>query len=369
MKVFFPDYKRCVVNFMSSIRKYYGLTCMYDSLVELDEVLSEEYKNIIIVLLDGLGSNVIKKTIGENSFLNSFKKTDYSSVFPSTTTSSTTSYLSCKYPIEHSWLGWHMYFKEIDKNIVLFSNKDYYDMDYSNDEVIKSISYQNIFDELSNIGISCYSIKPPIINELEKDLGFELDKVKEIIEKDNNKKFIYVYNHNPDHVIHEFGVTSSESIDVIKYLDKQLNNFYNEMDNDTLTIVCADHGLVNVKEINLYDYPNIVSLFKRLPSLEPRACSFTIKDGHKEEFVNNFNNLFGNDFILLSKEEVYKKKIFGYGLPNKRVDEFIGDYISLAINNYMFIYNEDDKHIPMVASHGGLLEDEMLIPLIVLNKK
>lgn len=369
MKIMYPNYNRSIVNLIASIKKYYNIPYSIQTLPELDRVLEKEYNNMVLVLLDGLGSNVIYKTIGCDSFLFKHKISDLTSVFPPTTTTATASYLSGKLPIEHCWLGWHMYFQQIKKDIVLFNNKGYYDENYFNDKIVNCISYRSIFDDLSESGISCYSIKPPIMNNLERDLKIELNMVEEIIRSDDNKKFIYVYNYNPDHIMHEFGVQSCESIDMIKYMEKQLVLFYNRIDNDTIVIVCADHGLIDIEEINLFNYPKLLSMLERLPSLEPRASSFSVKKEKEKDFVNEFNNLFKDKFILLSKEEVYASSLFGDAKKHYLFDDFLGDYLAIACDKYMLIYSEDKNRIPMKAGHSGLLEDEMLIPLIILEKK
>lgn len=45
------------------------------------------------------------------------------SVFPPTTTSATTSFLTGLTPSEHHWYGWDMYFQDSNETISLFLNK------------------------------------------------------------------------------------------------------------------------------------------------------------------------------------------------------------------------------------------------------
>ena len=74
------------------------------------------------MLYDGMGSNILKRNLSSNSFLNKNKLMNIDAVFPATTTASTTSVLSGKNPNEHGWLGWDLYFKEFDKTISIFPN-------------------------------------------------------------------------------------------------------------------------------------------------------------------------------------------------------------------------------------------------------
>ncbi len=369
MKVMYPDYTNSIVNFMASIRKFYGLSYQHNTMPKLDEVLSKDYKNIIMILLDGMGSNIISKTIGDNSFLAKKKVADFSSVFPCTTAAATTAYLSCKTPIENAWLGWHMYFKQIDNDVTLFLNQGYYnDIKYDTSITGTYIPYKSIITELNEIGVKADLINAPFINKEDKVIENQLEKVKEFIKSSDSKKFMYVYNDDPDHTIHGEGVSSKKTFKVIKKLNDALKKFYKEIDDETLVLVCADHGLVDVLEINLFGYPKILSYLKRLPSIEPRAATFYVKDGYHKEFEEEFNSLWKDEFVLLTKKEVYEKQIFGVGIPHPLVDDFIGDYLALSKGRYMFGYNEASEYDVMKATHAGLLEDEMLIPLIVLKK-
>ena len=106
-------------------------------------------------------------------------------------------------------------------------------------------------------------------------------------------------------------------------------------------------------------------MLERLPSIEPRCATFFVKKEKVAEFQVEFNSLWKDDFILLTKEEALKKNIFGTGNKHHLFDDFLGEYIALATGRYMFGYNENlDDENTMLATHAGLTEDEMIIPLI-----
>ena len=70
-----------------------------------------------------MGSRLIKKSLGENSFLYRNMLKEISSVVPATTTASTTSMLTGLSPMEHGWLAWDLYFKKENKIVTMFTNK------------------------------------------------------------------------------------------------------------------------------------------------------------------------------------------------------------------------------------------------------
>lgn len=60
----YPDYKNNIVNIAGSIEKYFDLKSDVFSLVEIDEVLNTyKPKNVVVILFDGMGYNLINKKI------------------------------------------------------------------------------------------------------------------------------------------------------------------------------------------------------------------------------------------------------------------------------------------------------------------
>ena len=57
MNIVKPDYNRSVLSISSSIMKYYNVDSNYQSLKELDDILSKKYRNIVYLIIDGLGYN------------------------------------------------------------------------------------------------------------------------------------------------------------------------------------------------------------------------------------------------------------------------------------------------------------------------
>ena len=69
-------------------------------------------KNIVLLVLDGMGLDVLK-THAPDGFLMKNCEARLSSVYPCTTTSVLTTFETGLTPIEHGWLDWSHYFKEI----------------------------------------------------------------------------------------------------------------------------------------------------------------------------------------------------------------------------------------------------------------
>ena len=68
-KLYMPNYDNCILNIDASLCKYYGIEPKYKTFTELDSVLEgKKYKHIAIMLLDGLGSYILRNNLLDNSF-------------------------------------------------------------------------------------------------------------------------------------------------------------------------------------------------------------------------------------------------------------------------------------------------------------
>ena len=103
---------------------------------------------------------------------------------------------------------------------------------------------------------------------------------------------------------------------------------------------------------------------ERNTSFEPRTVNFSIKENKNGKFVELFNKYFGKDFDLWTKEEVINKKIFGDGEENTIFRSALGDYLAVAKGNKTLLYNGDKEFL---SSHAGYTDDEVLVPLIVIE--
>ena len=58
--ILFPDYNHSILNLITSILKYYKVSTQYNTLEKIDQLLEKQYKNIVLVILDGMGENILR---------------------------------------------------------------------------------------------------------------------------------------------------------------------------------------------------------------------------------------------------------------------------------------------------------------------
>ena len=98
-KTLMPDYNHCILNLITSILKNYKVETKYNGLEKIDELLKKQYKNVVLVLLDGMGKNILDNA-SPNGVFSKNKIDEITSVYPSTTAAAMTTYYSGKPPIE-----------------------------------------------------------------------------------------------------------------------------------------------------------------------------------------------------------------------------------------------------------------------------
>jgi len=360
------NYKECLTNLACSIRKYFNLSYNHNTLNYIDKILENENpKNVIVILFDGMGSKILERTLDKNSFFLQNKYKDITTVFPATTTAATTSIRTGLNPVEHGWLGWNTYISSIDKTITLFlkseKGKETICEEFINNP--NTLVNATIVTDINKKGeYNAIELFPFGTNRYE-NLDDMLKRIEEKA-KEPGRKYIYAYDDEPDHTMHELGPDD----EIVTKLIDERNNKVSELCEkltDSLIIVVADHGHLKVENILLNDYPEIFNMLERTPSLEPRAISFKVKEEYKNIFKDKFNNTFGEYFNLYEKENIINSKLFGDGIENELFKDAIGDYIAIAKSNKCLL---SDGDIELASQHAGYTEDEILVPLILKKK-
>jgi len=366
----FPDYTNSIMNVSNSFLHYYGIKTDYPGQKSLDKILQDKNpKHIIYVLLDGMGANLIHEHLKPTDVLRKYMLESVTSVHPPTTVAATNSVLSGLPPITTGYLGWVQYFKEEDINLTVFLNSDFYDNSIVPKENLaqKYLSYENIISKIGrlNPNIKTNGFFPSFAVNGSASFKEEIEKTLMFVHN-VEESFSYVYWTQPDLTEHQFGIKSLETKDMIQSLSNDFEELIDNAPDDTVIVCIADHGLTDIEEINLYEYTELVSMLKRNPSIEPRTINFFINDGLHTMFQTEFEKHFSSKFKLYSKQEILDSKLFGDGVIHPMIDSFLGDFIGVAIDKYMFTLS-DSKHYK--GHHAGLLEDEMMVPLIVYSNK
>ncbi len=364
------NYSSSILSVSNSILLHYGATPHQATLPVLDDLLAQNYKNVVLLVMDGMGVKVLERNLAANTFLRKHLRTEISSVYPCTTTAALTSILSGKTPMEHGWLGWSCYFKEVDKCIDLFSGHESGTKlpAHEENQANKYLGYESIFSQIKSASsdIKTCAISP-FTEYFANTIESICEQIKNLCNEDGHK-FIYAYHYQPDHDMHDFGVNSPQTKAMMVDFNNQIERLANSISN-TLFLITADHGMIDITRKGIEDFPHLNEMLKRHICLESRCCSFYVKDNNKTEFAKRFKETFTDKFMLYTHDEFINSGLLGEGAPHPKIDEFIGDYVAIAVSDTALWYKDcNGEFNDFKGAHAGLTEDEMIVPLIVVEK-
>ncbi len=366
-KLYMPDYENCIADLPGSILDKFGIDGGGRRLELLEPYLEKDYENIVVILLDAMGSCILRRNLDSDGYFNSHLKGHYSSVFPPTTVAATTTIMSGLTPCEHSWLGWDCYYPQIDKNVQVFLNYESGTEQPAADYHVASTycGYESVVSRIRKQGGSAYEVAP-FMEPFPDSFDGICRQIRKLCSQPG-KKYIYAYWNEPDSTMHRKGCYGTEAKQTVRLLEQQVQQLCAQLEH-TLVIVTADHGHMDAKGVAVVDYPKITECLVRMPSIEPRALNLFVKKGKRKQLEYEFQKSFGDQFLLLTKQQVLDQNLFGSGREHSSFQNMLGDYLAVAVSD-LAIYNTREEADFFVGVHAGLTEDEVQIPLIIIERE
>ena len=363
------NYEDGILSSIAALRAYYGLSSSFEPDERLAKVLAEKKpEKIFLMLVDAMGANLIKKKLPADAFVNRNMLYKTETVFPPTTTAATTAILNGKAPNENAWLGWAMYFKEIDDTVIPFWNEGKYSGKQYPGFVEKAIPVTRMEKELNESGRCAKTLNPGFTEKDPHSLEEMIDRMI-AISKDQETDFVYAYWDKYDSQMHKTGPDSEEADQMLQYINGELERLAEGIAEKTMLIIVADHGQVQIhREVNIRKTPLNRYLLHE-PSVEPRAMAFHVREEDREAFAKEFKEMFEKDYVLLDHKQILETKLFGTKENHPRFEEFIGDFLAIAKSDLCLDYDyEDHEGLRFHGQHAGMCADEVYIPVIVYQK-
>lgn len=372
-----PDYNNLnIVDLVKYLYKKYGIVCEKNSKQDELKKIIPNKKHTILVLIDGMGSNLIN-VMHNNSFLKRNKKTDILTVSPSSTGCVLTSLATATYPSEHGIIGWYNYNRKY--------NIDYYPLLFTDRKQHKNLNEYNIKvsdifkinSKLNELNVNTTVFYPDYIydsvysnyvanKKIRKSYSSYQDAINQILEiiSSDVETFTYLYIPNIDNLEHDNGYDSKEVLNELKKIEMQLERLKKE---DVVTIVTADHGQTNISKDIVMDFEKYDKYFYAYPGIDFGMATYYVKKENKKEFEEEFVKDYKNTMYLFKTDEFINNKIFGPNDTNKALLENLGEYVSICNSDSQFINSPqiEEYYKKTKGNHSGLTADEMIIPLII----
>jgi hypothetical protein len=385
MAFVFPDYRGgSLVNLMTSVLRASDMKrgrerSAYPELRLLKARELAHAKTVLLVVIDGLGYEWLTKH-AKGSFLHKHTRGSITSVFPSSTAAAMTSIYTGVGPQQHAFTGWFMYFKELGMVMAPLagatrSGKLGVKVDYK--ELVMAPSIAARMNKRPTAVLPRDFIGSGFNDHATRGVDVRyfrgVDHFFRLTKKAAAKPgLVLAYWPFFDHDCHRYGTRHRDVAAHFRYLDRKLEALADGLAANTTMIVTADHGLVDTDArhaINLRSHPKLSQMLSLPLTGESRASYCSVHAGKSEEFERYVKKNLRNVCELRRSEEMVEKGLFGLGKPSPQLLQRVGDYILLMKGDYLLVDDLllDTRH-DFPAVHGGLRKEEMLVPLIVLQR-
>lgn len=360
---------------------------------------------VVLLVIDGFGFNQFLNYYKDNRFLaNLTSKGEVyplTSVFPSQTTNALTTLNTGLTPQEHGLFEYFIYLKDIGLvNALRFerlgSRGQNKLIDEGFDPSILLLKNKTIHNTLREKGINTFThIHASNASNACSKLIFQGSKIipsaksydsivrlrKNLEENSGKSAYFFVHLDTLDTVSHMYGPESYEyylELSMITYLlRKELVQKINpKIAKETLLLVTADHGGLNIdpkKTIYLNCLPKAIlnlHLGKNrkpiLPIGGPREVFLHIKEEKLAETKEWLLQKIGDRAQIIETVEAAERSLFGLGHASKELFERTGNLMILPYGNETVWFESHwGEKISLLGQHGGLNEQEMLVPFAV----
>ena len=355
-----------------------------------DEALAgieTDVRNVLVVLLDGLGLNRWKNE-RDVPLLERFTErgtvTPLTSVYPSETAAAMTTYRTGALPAEHGVVGWNVYEPAVGESFeaLPFLTKD--------GEPPSGLERSDVADAEPWVadldpGVDVRYVTPypedeeyATIHEYEglEEFSSTLEGALSAVETDGDSpSYLFAYVPDIDVAAHRHGTTSDAYRSALERACAQLEDALGGVDeetaDETLALVTADHGHVDTdpdRNVDLTAFDVVEESLRRGPdgspiryAGSPRNVHLHLREGTVERVRDELTDRL--DARVFRRETVLERGLFGDCESSATFERRLGDLV-VSHRDLGVWYGGDCEpaELELIGMHGGLHPDEMLVP-------
>jgi hypothetical protein len=377
-----PDYQGGgIVNLTATVIAARGGRAEVPQLRALPAAALAGAHQVVLLVLDGLGSRWLARH-GAGSALAAHRIAEITSVFPPTTATAITTYLTGDAPQQHGLTGWFTWFRELGCVIsVLPGTPRYGGVGYAGAgvDLPALLGHRSIFERLStpSVVVSPASIARSDFNLAHlgrarllpyRSLKQMFRRASRAIRKAREPGYFYLYWPGLDRIGHEHGIESGKALEHFHEIDALFWDFVRAIaGTDTAVLASADHGHLDCGAndlVRLEDHPTLAECLAMPLCGEPRTAFCYVRPDRVERFTGYCREVLGERFALYPSRDLLDAGLFGPGTPHPRLLERIGDYTLIARGRALIREQlPTEKDFRQIGVHGGLSAEELYVPL------
>ena len=377
-----PDYHGDgIVNLMASLIRARGGSAEYPDLELLPAASITSTRHIVLLVVDGLGADWLQRH-GGDGILARHQLGAMTSVFPPTTATAITSYLTGDAPQQHALTGWHTWMRELGCVMTVLPGRPRYGgVGYRQAGIDAARLFGNrpVFNRMTThtVAVSPAHIAQSDFNRAHlgraelrtfETLGAMFKQSARAIRKARQPSYLYLYWPGLDSIGHDQGIESHHALTHLRQIEQGLEDFIRAVaGSDTLVLVSADHGQIDTTasdQVWLSDHPELAECLTLPLCGEPRAAFCYVHPDRAERFERYCREVLAEHFELHRSRDLLDAGLFGLGAPNPRLSERIGDYTLIGRgNNVIRERLPFEEPFEQIGVHGGLSSAELMVPL------
>jgi hypothetical protein len=339
------------------------------------------HRHVLLMVIDGLGEAMLDAGPPCPTF-REHQSGVLSSVFPTTTATGITCFLTGHSPARHGLTGWHVYLESLDTVMAVLpgrprgGGRSYADLPVTPRHLL------GLDPLVERLGVRCACVSPTSIADspfnrsltgaassyVYDDLpGFFRETQRAVWDSPG---FTYAYWPELDRLGHLHGVGSAELHDHMLQLDAGFKGLLEGLSgSDTLVLLTADHGMVDAPlRLDLNEHPDVIACLRHPLCGEPRVAFAYVRPECRERFAALVDNRFSHCLNLVPSRHLLDAGWFGPGPAHPQLTGRVGDFALLMHDGWMVSDRLPDEALPrMVGVHGGLSEAERRVPLVSVH--
>lgn len=376
-----PDYRGgSIVNLMASIAQAFeAVDELYPPLRALPpESLTR--RNLVLLVIDGLGHDNLIVHCPDGALVRHLQGR-ITSVFPATTATAVTTFLTGTAPQQHAVTGWFTYFREIAAVLAVLPYQPRHGSPVPKVPARMLLDHRPVFDRLKARShvvapnrILCSEFNAAHNGEAEPhgfaSLGQMFETIAQIVRAQGERNYLYAYWPELDRLAHEHGIASRQALAHLAELDGAFASLLAEIrGTSTTVIVTADHGFIDARPdqaVELETHPQLARMLSLPLCGERRAAYCYVHANERGRFVEYVAAHLAEYAELNDSKYLIEAGYFGLGPAHARLHERIGDY-TLIMKDRAVIKDwlPGEPRYVQIGVHGGMSAQEMYVPLIM----
>ena len=342
------------------------------------------HRRVVVVVIDGLGSSILKRYGAHAPFLKSQagRSRRIRTVFPTTTASALTSLSTGVLSGEHGIVGYDVLDPEHPKGPRVVNQLGQWDpsVDPKDWQRVPSILERCEAAGMAAFTVSQKRFATSGLTKASMSGGEFLvadssdARVTVTVQtlKQNARAFVYAYWNELDKAGHVYGVDSPQYVRALEDIDFALKRLASQAPADTLLLITADHGMIDVAPAQRIDYSEHAELLEHVAFTagEPRLVQLhwtpESTRAQREDTIAAWRAFLGTRAWVGERDEVIEAGWFGP--VTERNAARIGDLI-IACRTPIALYDGrrvSPRAFEMVGQHGSITPEELTVPLFVL---